>query len=302
MALEGILPVIPTPFLDGRFDVDSFGRLLDHMLPSTDGYVLLGSTGEAPSMTTRERTTIAAAALEMTPADKAVVVGVSHTALAETLALADHAQEHGARGVLCAAPFYFANAPEGLGAYLRELDALLDIELVLYDNPAATKTTLPADLVVRWAEELDHLGTVKLTDHDLSKVHTWQRAGLRVLAGDDPIAFRYLAAGVDGVVIIAPVVFPQAFRCAWDELRAGHLDESFAIFGAEIAPFLHVFGIGDEIATSKAILAEVGIFASAETRLPLRSTDDDRRELLVQAYRLCTQRTEQRTGVPVLAS
>jgi 4-hydroxy-tetrahydrodipicolinate synthase len=298
MALEGILPVIPTPFADGRFDVDSFGRLLDHMLPSTDGYVLLGSTGEAPSMTTRERTAIAAAALEMTPADKAVVVGVTHTALEETLALAEHAQEHGARGVLCAAPFYFANDREGLGSYLRELDAVLDVELVLYDNPAATKTTLPADLVVRWADELEHLGTVKLTDHDLSKVQTWQRAGLRVLAGDDPIAFRYLAAGVDGVVIIAPAVFPEAFRCVWDELRAGHLDESFAIFGTEIAPFLHVFGIGDEIATTKAILADIGVFASGEVRPPLVATPPDRTRLLRIAYDLGVARgAARRNGV-----
>ena len=51
-AVVGLLPVIPTPFREGRFDADSFARLLEHMLPWLDGYTLLGSTGEAPSLTT----------------------------------------------------------------------------------------------------------------------------------------------------------------------------------------------------------------------------------------------------------
>ena len=50
MAVKGVLPVIPTPLRDDRFDQASFQRLLAHMLPYVDGYTLLGSTGEAPSL------------------------------------------------------------------------------------------------------------------------------------------------------------------------------------------------------------------------------------------------------------
>ena len=55
MAVRGILPVIPTPFADGRFDAASFERLLEHMLPDCDGYTLLGRTGEAPSLHEEQR-------------------------------------------------------------------------------------------------------------------------------------------------------------------------------------------------------------------------------------------------------
>ena len=74
MNVQGILPVIPTPFRDGRFDPASFERLIEHMLDSVDGYVVLGSTGEAPSLTTEERCAIADFALAKTPPDKTVVV------------------------------------------------------------------------------------------------------------------------------------------------------------------------------------------------------------------------------------
>src|SRR5690242_2658513 len=123
MPIEGILPVIPTPLRDGRFDRTSFERFLDSFLQFTDGYTLLGSTGEAPSMTTEQRNEIAAAALAITPSDKTVVVGVSHTSAAESAALAAHAQQCGARGVLCSAPYYFANTDGGVLRHLERIDA-----------------------------------------------------------------------------------------------------------------------------------------------------------------------------------
>ena len=291
MPVEGVLPVIPTPFRNGKFDHESFERFLDHMLEGVDGFTLLGSTGEAPSLTTAERQQIAAAVLELTPREKAVVVGITHTSLGEALELARHAEAHGAAALLCASPFYFANNADGILAYLVRIDAAIGIELVLYDNPVATKTVLGADDVVRWSRELEHLQSVKLTDHDLRKVDAWHEAGLSVLAGDDPILFRYLAAGVDGAMVIAPCVFPDAFRETWTRVRNGDLAGAQAVFSAEIAPFLHVFGIGDEIATTKALLADIGVFASAEVLPPLLPASDDRRTLLRNSYVLGRERT-----------
>jgi 4-hydroxy-tetrahydrodipicolinate synthase len=280
MAIEGILPVIPTPFRAGRFDEGSFQRMLDHMLPWVDGYTLLGSTGEAPSLSTAERMRIAELALQHTPAAKTVVVGVTHTSVEDSLQLAVHAQEHGAAAVLCAAPYYFANTAGGIQRYLSELDAALAIELVLYDNPVSTGTKLQADQVVTYCEELPRLNTVKLTDHELSKIAVWQRAGVKVLAGDDPILFRYLAAGVDGAMVIAPVLFPEPFRRVWDHVQGGDHLTALRALGSEVLPVLHVFGIGDEIATSKQLLTQMGILESAEVLPPLETVDAQRAELL----------------------
>src|SRR5258708_39661977 len=76
--VPGPLPVIPTPFLAGRADEDSLRRFLDYLLPWLDGYTLLGSTGEAPSLTTSERVRIAEGAMSHTPPGKTDLGGVSH--------------------------------------------------------------------------------------------------------------------------------------------------------------------------------------------------------------------------------
>jgi 4-hydroxy-tetrahydrodipicolinate synthase len=300
VSVEGILPVIPTPFKDGRFDQLSFERLLDSMLPYVDGFTLLGSTGEAPSLPTEERKRIAEAALRVTPEEKAVIVGVTHTAVEETVTLANHAQSHGARGVLCASPFYFPNTTAGILRFLKQLDAVLEVELVLYDNPSSTRTVLQADAVIGWSRELEHLQSVKLTDHDLSKIEAWQAAGLSVLAGDDPILFRFLNAGVDGAMVIAPCLFPAAFHETWVRVRTGDIAGALALFSLEILPFLHVFGIGDEIATAKTLLTEVGVFASAEVLPPLVQVTAERRELLLRAYQLVQAQSLGRESMPTV--
>jgi hypothetical protein len=129
-----------------------------------------------------------------------------------------------------------------------------------------TRTHVEAEWVTAWAEQLEHLRAVKLTDHDLTKIPPLHAAGLEVFAGDDAILFRYLAAGVDGVMVIAPAIFPV----------------------------LHVFGVGDEIATTKAILADVAIYTSHEVLPPLTAPGPDRCRLLRAAYALCRSATADR--------
>jgi 4-hydroxy-tetrahydrodipicolinate synthase len=301
MPISGVLPVIPTPFRDGAFDQESFRRLLDHMLPWVDGFTLSGSTGEAPSLTDDQRRAIVEQAIALTPRDKTVVVGVSHTSAQAAADLARHAQEQGAAGVLCCAPFYFANRPDGILAHLAAVDAAIDIDLVFYDNPVTTKTTINADWVVGWAEQLPRLTTVKLTDHDLGKIGVWHEAGLNVLAGDDPILSQFLAAGVDGVMVIAPAVLPQSFAAAWEKVGADDVPGALEIVSRELAPFIHAFGIGDEIATTKLLLADLGIFASDELITPLTPADPDRRRQLRQAYDIGRAAAEARAGSALTA-
>ena len=292
MMIRGLLPVVPTPFDHGQFDRSSFRRLLEHMLPHLDGYTLLGSTGEAPSLTVQERMWITEFALDCTPGGKTVVVGVSSTCLEDSVSLARHADRHGAHGVLCSAPYYYVNTANGVYSYLARIDAEIERDLVLYDNPASTGTVLRADDVIEWSQRLSHLRTVKLTDHDLTKVGVWQHAGIGVLAGDDPIIAQFLAAHVDGAMVIAPAIFPESARLAWDLTVAGDDEPAFGVLATDILPFVHAFGIGDEIATTKSILADMGIFNSKEVRLPLEPASEARQRLLRHAYHACRGASE----------
>jgi 4-hydroxy-tetrahydrodipicolinate synthase len=257
------------------------------MLPSVDGFVLLGSTGEAPSLGTAERKHIAEAVLSSMPADKRIVVGVSSSSVADAVSLAEHAQEHGAAAVLCCAPFYFLNSEEGMLRYFSALDRSLSVDLVIYDNPVTTKTTLSAAFVLRAAEQLEHLSAVKLTDHDLNKVRTWQAQGLSVLAGDDVILFQYLFAGVDGMMVIAPLLYPEPMARVWDLVRQQEASDAYHIFSEQVLPALHALPLGREVSATKEILQRRGTIRSAEVLPPLVDVDPAEAVLLEMADAAC---------------
>ena len=137
---------------------------------------------------------------------------------------------------------------------------------------------LGIETVLGWADTLEHLTTVELTDHDLSKVPRWREAGLSVLAGDDPIIFRYLTAGVDGAMVIVPMLFPAALPAVLRPRAGGPRAGGLRGVLRRILPLATWLGIGEEIATTKSILAAIGVFDSDEVRPPLvpRRTSDGR--------------------------
>ena len=87
--LNGNLPVVPTPFLNGKIDETGLEKLVEVTHAHVNGYVICGSTGEAPSLTTEERLELLRMFIKLCPRDKEIVVGLGHTSLQDAVRLAD---------------------------------------------------------------------------------------------------------------------------------------------------------------------------------------------------------------------
>jgi 4-hydroxy-tetrahydrodipicolinate synthase len=287
MKLAGSLPVIPTPFYQGKIDFDSLLRLLNHLFPELDGYTMCGSTGEAVSLSFEERVELMRFAARNTPPGKTIVVGLTHTNLEEMARLARCAQELGLHGGLVPCPYYFPNSFPMVLEFFRALDRASALELVIYDNPVFTKTWLRVEELLTLLDACAHLNAVKMTDHDLDKIVALKKHGVTVFSGDDVVAFRSLLLGVDGSMIIAPAVFPAAYQKVVRLLGAGDRAQALRVFSGQILPFIHLFGLGDEIPNTKALYKHLGIFRSEELRLPLLPCSAERLKEVVMAYELC---------------
>lgn len=288
MKLRGSLPVIPTPFYNGKTDFDSLLRLFDHLFPELDGYTLCGSTGESVSLSTEERLELMAFAARNTPPGKTIVVGLAHTNLEEMAQLARHAEELGIHAGLVPCPYYFPNSFPMVLEFFRALDRCSSLELVIYDNPVYTKTWLRAEELYALLDACEHLNSVKMTDHDLDKITALKKnRDVAVFSGDDVVAFRSLLLGVDGSMIIAPAVFPVAYQKVVRLLAEGDARNALRVFSEQILPFIHLFGMGDEISTTKALYKHLGIFRSDELRLPLLPCSPERLQEVILAYEIC---------------
>lgn len=291
LKISGSLPVIPTPFRDNRIDFDSLVRLFEYLFPELDGYTLCGSTGEAVSLTLDERIELMKFAARHTPGSKTIVAGLTHTSLEEMVKLARCAEELGLQAGLVPCPYYFPNSFPMVLEFFRALDRASGLELVLYDNPIYTKTWLSAQELVTIVRACEHLKSVKLTDHDLDKIPVLKQHGVTVFSGDDVVAFRSLLAGVDGSMIIAPAVFPAAYQETVRLLGQGKTAQALRLFSERILPFIHLFGMGDEVPNTKALYQHLGIFRSGDVRLPLLEPSPERTREVVLAYDLCQSNT-----------
>lgn len=287
MKISGSLPVVPTPFYENRIDFDSFHRLREHLFPELDGYTILGSTGESVSLSFEERCALMKFAAENTPPGKTVVAGLTHTNLEEAIRLARYAADVGIHAGLIPCPYYFPNSFPMVLEFLRALDRASPLNLVLYDNPVYTKTWLRASELLAIVESCTRLKSVKMTDHDLDKIIALKERGVTVFSGDDVVAFRSLLLGVDGSMIIAPAVFPAEYQETVHLLAAGQTAQALRRFSESILPFIHLFGMGDEIVNTKALFHHLGIFRSPEARLPLLPCTPERLREVVMAYELC---------------
>ena len=287
MELRGSLPVIPTPFFKGRIDYDSLLKLFDHLFPHLEGCTLCGSTGEAVSLSLDERFELMQFAARNAPAGKTMVVGLTHTHLEEMVRLARRAEELGIEAGLVPCPFYFPNSFPMVLEFFKALDQGSGLGLVLYDNPLYTKTFLRAGEIVTLMNVCPHLKAVKMTDHDLDKITALKKDRVIVFSGDDVVAFRSLLLGVDGSMIIAPAVFPEAYQKAVALILENAASQALKVFSERVLPFIHLFGPGDEVSNTKALYKHLGIFRSDEVRLPLLPCPPSRLREVVMAYEQC---------------
>lgn len=285
MALKGNIPVVPTPFVNGEIEWSGIDRMIERTEAYLDGYVICGSTGEAPALSTEERNAVTRHFVKQSPKHLELVVGLGHTSLKDAVELGLDAADAGIKAALVPAPYYFPNSLHMVIDYVGQLADATGLDIVFYDNPVTTKTTFTADSLIRLSEAVSSVKAIKMTDHAMGKIRELKaRTKLTVFGGDDIICYRAFEAGIDGNMIIAPIIYPELFRKCWDLYTAGDRERSFDIYSNHILPFISMFGPGDEIPTTKALFKELGIFTSAETRTPLLASDEQRVSEVLLGY------------------
>ncbi|ANS79773.1 4-hydroxy-tetrahydrodipicolinate synthase [Serinicoccus hydrothermalis] len=288
----GLGVALATPFTTGTdavggarkpaVDHEAFGRLVEHVLVEghgVDWLVVLGSTGEAATITDVERHALVRQAVELARRDDRripVVVGVGHNDTERTCELAGQAAAAGADALLVVTPFYNKPQVSGLVAHYRAVaDAAPGLPIIAYNVPGRTGCNItPAALRAIW--EIDQVVAIKESSGDLRQVaRMCQEApqGRAVLAGDDDLALAGIAVGAQGLVSVCANVVPTETRRLVHAAMAGDLPlarESAAL----LAPTMAAMFVETNPVPVKAALACLGL-ATAQVRLPLSPAEPD---------------------------
>ncbi len=171
-----------TPLLDREtLDVAGLERLIEHILDGgVHGLFILGTTGEAPSLSYRVRHELIDRACKQVNGRVPVLVGITDTCFTESIHIANKAKEAGAQAVVLAPPYYFPAGQAELLEYIEHLMPELPLPLFLYNMPSLTKAVFEPQ-TVRAAADIDGIAGLKDSSGDMVYFHQ-----LQVLLKDHP--------------------------------------------------------------------------------------------------------------------
>ncbi len=214
---RGVIPPLVTPLSD-RDTLDEAGleRLVEHVLTGgVHGLFILGTTGEAPSLSYRLRGELIAGVCRLVAGRVPVLVGITDTAFVESVQLAGLAAEAGAKAVVLSTPYYFPAGQTELSGYVRRISRELPLPLVLYNMPSLTKVWFEWE-TLQQLSELENIVGVKDSGGDLDYFKRLlllkeQRPDWSIMIGPEHLLPTAVMLGGDGGVAGGANVFPKLF-------------------------------------------------------------------------------------------
>ncbi|HUH60405.1 MAG TPA: 4-hydroxy-tetrahydrodipicolinate synthase [Candidimonas sp.] len=210
---QGSMVALVTPMHpDGSLDFDSFRKLIDwHAGEGTDALVVVGTSGESPTVDVDEHVELIRVAVEHSAGRMPVIAGVGGNSTTEAIELCRHASKVGAHAGLSVVPYYNKPTQEGLYQHFRTIAEAVDLPTILYNVPGRTVADMANDTIVRLAQVPGIIG-VKDATGDIGRSALLLRdvpAHFKVFSGDDATAAALMLLGGQGNISVTANVAPK---------------------------------------------------------------------------------------------
>jgi 4-hydroxy-tetrahydrodipicolinate synthase len=269
--LSGSLVAIVTPMLaDGALDFPRLKSLIDwHVQEGTRGIVIVGTTGESPTVDVQEHCALIDAAVEYAAGRVPIIAGTGGNATREAIELARYAKQAGATHHLSVVPYYNKPTQEGLYRHFKAIAEAVDLPMILYNVPSRTVADLQNDTVLRLAQVPGIVGLKESTSNIERVTDLMKRMpkSLRIFSGNDDASLAYMLLGAHGVISVTANVAPKLMRQMCDAALAGDRARAIEINNRLLGLHRNLFLEANPIPVKWA-LAKMGRIADG-LRLPL---------------------------------
>jgi 4-hydroxy-tetrahydrodipicolinate synthase len=277
MRLQGIYPIVPTPFLSsGAIDLESVDKLTHFMVErGVQGLAVLGALGEGHKLDESERTQVIERFRAALPNNLGLVVGVRAAATDLAMRMAQTAGQLGADALLLG-PFPVQN-DKALFTYYQKVSDAVNVPTIIHDYPAATGITMSPELIAKIFDACQSVQYIKLEDPPTGPKMdaVWALTGkeLEVFGAlGGMYAFEELDRGAVG--IMTGFAYPELLVELYRRYRDGDIDGAAQIF-YDFLPLNRLeFQPGIGVSLRKEILVKRGVFKSAHVRHPGPQADE----------------------------
>jgi 4-hydroxy-tetrahydrodipicolinate synthase len=285
--LSGSLVAIVTPMLeDGSLDIGRFKSLIDwHIAEGTQGIVVVGTTGESPTVNFDEHKQLIRIAVEHAAGRVPIIAGTGANSTAEAVELSESARHSGARYSLSVVPYYNKPTQEGMYRHFRAIAEAVELPLILYNVPGRTVADLQNDTVLRLAQIPNIVGIKDATANLERGSDLLRRAprGFAVYSGEDATGLPLMLMGGHGVISVTANVAPRLMQEMCAAALSGDIARARAANNRLLGLHTKLFVEGNPVPVKWA-LVEMGLIAPG-IRLPLVPLSANFHETVREAMR-----------------
>ncbi len=229
---KGIIPPLVTPLTDEEtLDISGLERLINHVIQGgVHGIFILGTTGESTSLPYKLRHELIKHTCKFVNKRVPVLVGITDTAIQESLSLAETAANSGASAVVAAPPYYFSLGQPELIEYYEHLADRLSIPMFLYNMPSHTKINIDPETVYTLSKNSNIIG---LKDSSANTAYfnkvAYKMQGNKdfsMFVGPEEITAEVVLMGASGGVNGGANMFPELYVQLYEAASTGKLEET----------------------------------------------------------------------------
>ena len=278
----GVHTAIVTPVRGGRIDTDAFSRLLGIQRASNvAGVVVLGTTGESPTVSPGERTELIRIAKSVLGGKKQLTVGCGCSDTEKTVRTVKRAAALGADFALVVTPYYNRPSQRGLLRHFITVADASPVPVIVYNVPSRTGVDVSAQTLSVLAGHPNIVACKEASSDMQSVTEKMRTAQLDFFCGSDTLLYHFLSLGAKGGVCVCSNIAPDLTCGIVDGFLSGEVEAAREAF-FRMLPFLSALGCDVNPVPIKALLGCAGLI-SPEVRQPLCGLTEEKRSALLIA-------------------
>lgn len=285
--IQGSIVAIVTPMhSDGTLDLPGLRKLIDwHIAEGTDGIVIVGTTGESPTVSVDEHCELIKVAVEHTAKRIPVIAGTGGNSTTEAVELTRYAKTVGADASLLVVPYYNRPTQEGMYQHFKKIAESVDLPAILYNVPGRTVADMANDTILRLAQVPGIIGVKDATGNIARGTDLMRLApkSFAVYSGDDPTAMALMFCGAQGNISVTANIAPRAMHQLCVAAMNGKVAEAVEI-NDQLLPLHNKLFVEPNPVPVKWAMTEMGLIPSG-IRLPLAPLGAEYHETVRAALR-----------------
>ena len=229
---RGCATALVTPFIDSKIDYLAFENLIEYQIENgINAIVVLGTTGEAPTISEEERGEIISFAKDKIRNRVKLIVGTGTNSTESTVRYSKSAYSLGADALLCVSPYYNKPTYGGMVEHYKQIAKEVDLPIILYNVPSRTGVNIPIS-VYDALKDVENIVAIKEASANMGyfgEIKEKYGDSFYLYTGNDDLTLCSLAMGGDGVISVVSNALPKEMTELCDSFFEGKIEKSLKI-------------------------------------------------------------------------